>query len=133
MSLTELHPYYVNLLCHEIWKIEKQPELEDVLHCWKICYETHEDRLIADLEKLTAKQKNILKMLAINPTIEPTGQHFTQVSKTSASSINQTIKTLLEKDMAFKIKKVDPAVPQWELNQVRVLDPLLSFALKKYA
>lgn len=133
MSLTELHPYYVNLLCNEIWKIAKTPELEDVFNCWQTCYDTHEDRLIADLEKLTIKQQDILKALALNPTVEPTGQSFISVSKVPGSSIGQTIKLLLNKDMVYKVKRVDEAVPQLELNQFRVLDPLLAFALKKYA
>ena len=28
MALTELHPYYVNLLCNEIWKIKSMPSLD---------------------------------------------------------------------------------------------------------
>jgi hypothetical protein len=133
MSLTELHPYYVNLLCNEIWKKSKLPGLDDVFDCWHICYEQHKDRLIAELEKLTIKQQDILKALALFPAIEPTGQSFISASKMPASSINQTIKLLVDKDMVFKVKKIDEAVSQWVVNQVRVLDPLLAYALKKYA
>lgn len=49
------------------------------------------------------------------------------------SSINQTIKSLIDKDMAYKVKKLDEAVPQALLQQIRVLDPLLAYALRKYA
>lgn len=133
MLLTELHPYYVNLLCNEVWKKQTPPAFDDILDCWQICYETHEDRLIADLEKLTKKQQDILKALALYPAIEPTGQNFVHAAKMPASSINQTIKLLLDKDMVYKIKKIDEAVPQLILNQIRVLDPLLAFALRKYS
>lgn len=133
MSITELHPYYVNLLCHELWKLKKPPEIDDIFDAWQHCYNTNEPRLIAELEKLTTKQQNILKALAINPSIEPTGHQFVSTAKTSASSINQIIKSLRSKDMIYKIKKLDDAIPQLKLNQIRVLDPLLAYALRKYA
>ncbi|OGV47925.1 MAG: hypothetical protein A3F46_05835 [Legionellales bacterium RIFCSPHIGHO2_12_FULL_42_9] len=132
IALTELHPYYVNLLCNEVWKLNAIPSLDAIFDCWQRGYEVHEDRLIADLDKLTAKQQDILKALALNPVIEPTGQGFVRASKTAASSIAQTIKLLMYNDMVYKIKKVDPRTPQIELNQLRVLDPLLAYALRKY-
>lgn len=133
MSLTELHPYYVNLLCNEVWKLNTWPELDDIFDCWQVCYEVQEDRLKAELEKLTAKQQDILKALAIYPTNEPTGHNFVSAARTPPSSINQTMKILFDKDMIYKVKKIDEAIPQLELNQIRVLDPLLGYALKKYA
>jgi hypothetical protein len=48
------------------------------------------------------------------------------------SSIRQTIKSLAEKDMIYKIKKEDIAIPNLKIGQIRVLDPLLAFALRKY-
>lgn len=132
MALTELHPYYVNLLCHELWKLDHLPTIDDVFACWQECYITHEERLIAELEKLTAKQQDILKALAMNPVVEPTGHNFVSASKTSASTINQTIRTLVNKDMVYKVKLFDAALPNLQLGQLRVLDPLLSYALKKY-
>lgn len=132
MALTELHPYYVNLLCHELWKCEKLPDVETVFSAWKDCYLAHEDRLIADLEKLTAKQQDILKALAMYPSLEPTGQDFVSASKTPASSINQTMRVLRNKDMVYQVKRLDDMLPQLQLNQLRVLDPLLSYALKQY-
>lgn len=133
VALAELHPYYINLLCNEVWRLEAAPKIEDIFNCWQTCYETHEDRLVADLEKLTFKQQDVLKALAISPAIEPTGQSFVSAARMAASSINQTIRSLLDKDMVYKVKQLDVAVPQWELGQVRVLDPLLAYALRKYA
>jgi len=133
MTLTELHPYYVNMLCHEVWKNKHLPTMEAIFAAWQKCYEAQEDRLITELDKLTAKQKDILKALAVQPTIEPTGHSFVRVSQMPASSISQTIRALLDKDMVYRIKKIDEAVPALEKNQIRVLDPLLAYALKKYA
>lgn len=133
MSMTELHTYYVNLLCHELWKLKEIPEIDDVFACWEDCYNMHEERLIADLEKLTTKQQDILKALAIYPSVEPTGQSFVSAAKTPASTINQSIRLLLNKDMVYKVKQLDELLPQLKQNQVRVLDPLLGYALKKYS
>ena len=133
MALTELHPYYVNLLCHELWQLKKAPDMDDVFACWQNCFVIHEDRLISDLEKLTSKQQDILKALAINPSVEPTGQSFVSTSKAPISSITQILKVLLNKDMVYKVKFEDEALSQCKLNQLRILDPLLSYALKKYA
>lgn len=132
--LTELHPYYVNLLCHELWRASQLPtHIDTVLDAWEMCYKTHEDRLIAELEKLTPKQQDILKALAIQPVITPTGLNFSSRAKASSSTINQTIHSLAHKDMVFRVKQLDDALPQIKLNQWRVLDPLLAYALKKYA
>lgn len=133
MALTELHPYYVNMLCHEVWKSKQLPSVDTVFDSWQRCYEAQEDRLIAELEKLTAKQKDVLKALAVQPTAEPTGHAFVSGSKMPTSSISQTVKVLLDKDMVYKVKKLDEAIPALELNQIRVLEPLLAYALKRYA
>ncbi len=133
IALTELHPYYVNLLCNELWNLDNLPTYDDVFAAWQVCYETHEDRLIADLEKLTIKQQDVLKALAMHPAVEPTGQKFLSHSKMAASSVTQNIKSLLDKDMLYKVKKLDPILPQIYLHQIRVLDPLLAYALRKYS
>lgn len=133
MVLTELHPYYVNLLCHEIWKNDSIPSLNKINNCWQICYEMHEDRIFSDLEKLTPKQQDVLKALALHPVTEPSGHNFVKATNMPTSSIMQTIKALLAKDMIYKVKKTDTSLPQISLNQIRILDPLLAFALRKYA
>lgn len=133
MALTELHPYYVNLLCHTLWLRAQSPQIDDVFACWQDCYDTHEDRLIADLDKLTAKQQDILKALALHPSVEPTGHGFVSAAKIPASTINQTIRVLLNRDMVYKVKRLDDALPHLQHNQLRVLDPLLAYALQKYA
>lgn len=133
-ALTELHPYYINLLCHELWQASTPPERSDsVIDAWEICCQTHEDRFVAELEKLTAKQQDILKALAIQPVTTPTGLVFSHRTKASVSTINQTMRSLMDKDMIFKVKKLDDALPHVKLNQLRVLDPLLAYFLTKYA
>ncbi len=133
MAITELHPYYVNLLCHELWKLEQVLEVDDVYESWNACFDAHKDRLVAELEKLTTKQQDILKALATHPVVEPTGHNFISASRTPASTINQSIKSLINKDMVYRVEHLDKLLPQLKQNQLRVLDPLLAYALRKYS
>lgn len=132
MSLTELHPFYVNMLCNELWSLNTLPNVDNVFEAWTRCYETEERRLIAELEKLSANQQNLLKIIAAQPVIEPTGQQFLVNTGMAYSSIRQTINSLEKKDMLYKVKIEDEAIPSLKLRQIRVLDPLLAFALQKY-
>jgi AAA+ ATPase superfamily predicted ATPase len=133
LILSELHPFYVNLLCNEGWKEKKIPLIEEVTKAWMACYETEERRLISELEKLTANQQDILKSLAQNPVNEPNSQRFLSEAGLSLSSVRAGIKSLLEKDMIYCVKKEDTHVPSLQKGQYRVLDPLLAYALRKYS
>jgi len=73
-----------------------------------------------------------LKTLAVEPTKEPTGQAFSARSGIAVSSLYQSIKSLIEKDMLFTVKNTDEYVSVFKLGQVRVLNPLISFYLKQY-
>lgn len=133
MTLTELHPFYVNLLCNELWKNNKDPTIGDVSAAWHTCYTTEERRLVVELERLTSNQQDILKALALEPIYEPSGQKFLSLLKLPLSSTRIGIKTLLEKDLIYIVKKEDPNLPGIKKGQYRVLDPLLGLALRKYA
>lgn len=43
------------------------------------------------------------------------------------------MKSLLEKDMVYRVKKEDINIPSLKEGQYRVLDPLLAYALRKYS
>jgi uncharacterized protein len=133
MVYTELHPFYVNLLCNELWHKDSFPDSEDVYKAWYSCFEKEERRLVAEIEKLTNNQQAVLKALALCPIIEPTGQQFLKTLGMAYSSIRQTIKSLSEKDMIYVVTKEDVAIPTLKVRQIRVLDPLLAFVLRKYS
>ncbi|MEM1244103.1 MAG: AAA family ATPase [Pseudomonadota bacterium] len=133
INYTELHPFYVNLLCDRVWRNKTLPNVDIVTNAWLECYEIEERRLIAELEKLTNNQQIVLKALAINPITEITGQRFLHLVPIAYSSVRQSVRSLYEKDMLYIVKKQDEAIPSLKLNQYRVLDPLLAFALRRYA
>jgi len=132
MSCAELHPFYVNMLCNELWSLDTLPCFDNVIDAWYRCFETEERRLVSELEKLTTNQQDLLKSIAINPVIEPTGQKFLATTGMAYSSIRQTIKSLTEKDILYRVQDEDEAVSNLKRGQIRVLDPLLAFALRKY-
>ncbi len=132
MTLTERHPFYVNLLCHQIWQ-GTYPGIEHIEICWQSCMEQETYRIRSELEKLSRNQQQVVQALAIESTAEPTGQAFSTRSGLAVSSLHQTIKTLFEKDVIYKVTHVDPTVPLLKLNHTRVLDPLIARYLKRYA
>jgi len=120
------------MLCSKLWDMNTLPDVDSVFVAWSRCFEDEERRLISELEKLTTNQQDLLKALAIKPVTEPTGQQFLITIGMAYSSIRQTIKTLSAKDMIYKVKNEDGALPNLKQGQIRVLDPLLAFALRKY-
>lgn len=133
LTMTELHPFYVNMLCNELWKNNKIPTLNSVSTAWQTCYEQEERWAISEIEKLTTNQQELLKALALQPTHEPTGQHFAAFSGLSTASIRMGLKSLIDKDMVYEIKKEESLLPFLKLGEYRVLDPLIAYALRRYS
>ncbi len=132
LSLTECHPFYVNLLCSQLWKNHKLPTIDDVISAWLACFELEERRLIAEIEKLTDNQQDLLKALTVNIVNEPTSQAFLSTLGMASSSVRLGIKYLLENDMVYIVKNEDPNLPAIKKGQYKVLDPLLAYFMRKY-
>ncbi|MCL5260886.1 MAG: ATP-binding protein [Gammaproteobacteria bacterium] len=132
ITYTELHPFYVNFLCSELWKADIAPDIDAVTNAWEYCFEIEERRLIAEIEKLTGNQREVLKAVAKQPVLEPTAHQFLTNVGLAYSSVHQAMKVLFEKDMLYKVKNEDNAILNSQIGQIRVLDPLLAYALRKY-
>lgn len=130
-TLTELHPFYINFLSHQVWQSKELPTIQTIETCWEICLDEETRRIRAEIEKLNKNQQNILKTLAIEPTQEPTGKAFSDRSGAPTSSLHQTIKVLFEKDMVFEVSQLDPCVSIFKIKQIRVMDPLMAYYLKR--
>lgn len=133
MILTELHPFYVNMLGTALWQSEHLPtKEEEVSAAWEKCFDQEKRRLMAELEALSLNQQRVIKYLAKNPAIEPYSKTVLNDVNLSISSMRQCIKVLLEKDMVYRITIEDALVGTLKKNQYRVLDPLLSYALRRH-
>ena len=120
LTLTERHPYYVNVLCEQLWKQNNPPSWEDVEATWQGYLFSHKTIIIGDVINLTINQKKCLNALAQQPTQEPFSQAFQHSTNLSLSSLRQAIDTLYKKDIIFKDNE----------GYVRVLDPGVSSLMR---
>lgn len=133
IKLTESHTFYVNMLCNQLWSLNKIPDVDEIDIAWECCANLEQRRVVAELEKLTKNQQDLLKVLALTPTTEPSSQQFLNRVGKAYSSVRLGIKSLLEKDMLYIVNKVDPALPMLQIGQIRILDPLMAYVVRKYS
>lgn len=127
LSLTKCHPYYVNALCRQIWKLEESPAVNIVQKTWFGYINTQKNWIRDDLVNLTPNQRNIIGALAYAPTAEPYGNEFVRHLNIGASSIKKSLSILLRKDFVYKdsnngkFRVLDPVVEAY-LHQIKYFD-----------
>ena len=131
LKLTECHTFYVNYLCNKVWTLNHPPKPEEIEQIWEVCFQDEQRRLRAELEKLSVNQQEVLKQLALLPTALVNGQAFVAQTGLALSSIRQTIQALIDRDLIYQVTEVDPYLSTFKCHEYRVLDPLMSFGLKK--
>lgn len=129
MRYTEAHAYYVNLLCSALWELDHIPSIDEVNSIWLSCVSHEKSRIVDELNNLTHSQKDILKGIALFPTDKPTGIEFTKMLKRPVSTINQSIKSLMEKDIIYKIEHEDSELLQKKAGIFWVLDPMIKYMI----
>jgi predicted transcriptional regulator len=125
MRFTEAHVYYVNLLCSALWALDNVPTIDNVTNAWYICANHERSRIIDELNNLTHSQKDVLKGVALYPTDKPTSIEFTKNIKRPVSTINQSIKSLTEKDIICRIEDEDPELLYKKTGFYWILDPMI--------
>jgi uncharacterized protein len=100
MTLTEQHTFYVNRLCRLLWKNEQKPSFETIKRTWEN-YVHSEQWIAEDISKLTANQRNIMKALAKQPTVEIYGEYIRKSTNIPGSSIEKTVLSLKKMDMIY--------------------------------
>ena len=77
LTISELHPYYVNLLCDKLWDYSKKPTVSDVNHCWEEALVENSGKIIADLEPLNTNRMKVVNTIALlNAVNEPNSKLF---------------------------------------------------------
>jgi AAA+ ATPase superfamily predicted ATPase len=132
MTLTELHPFYINLLGNELFKQNKLPDEKNVTLAWFACFENEQRRLVAEVEPLTLNQQKVLKAIALEPVSEPYSNKFSNASGVSVASLQSCFNILLEKDMIYQVNFEDETIETLQVGQYRVLDPLLALSLRQH-
>ncbi len=103
LSLTERHPFYVNSLCHELWKQKKLPvQSDDVLNAWGCVVEERVSPIRAEFSQLSASQKAILNNLADEPEKQITSIGFITKLLLPTTTIKDGFRQLQNKDLVYK-------------------------------
>ncbi len=104
-TLTELHPYYVNLLCNKLWELNSIPTLEQINSCWDKALFENSGKVIADLDSLNSNRIKVLTTIAgLGKVDEPNGKDFLDKVKLPLSSVQNAIKYLKEHDYLYEIE-----------------------------
>jgi uncharacterized protein len=122
-SITELHPYYINLVCGRVYiQIDKVPTKSDVQTIWTNYLNEEKSKTAMELAKLSLTQKKMMILIAH-------GQHKQLSSKKTTRSINSTsgtvvkaLKSLIEKDYLFEDSS----------QGYRIVDPLVRSSIQSF-
>ena len=98
-ELTELHPFYMNVLCQYLWEEEEPPSSQQVNEIWKVFVKNQKKIISHDLTSLSINQKKMMAALAKNPVQEAQSIEFISPLKISASSAQQAIEVLIQNDV----------------------------------
>ena len=116
---TELHPYYMNVLCQLLWESDKCPSVDYIDETWHKYVKAQRQIISHDIFSLSPNQRKVISVLAKLPTKEIQSSEFTAPIKISASSAQQALDVLLAKDLVYR--EVD--------KTYRVLDPAMRYYL----
>ncbi|WP_018300812.1 AAA family ATPase [Fangia hongkongensis] len=118
VNMTELHPYYVNYLCMEIWdRYETIPSMEQVKIAWASLCEQIFPYIKEDVKGLSPNQKRVLKYLSQYPFGKTLDQTLlVEIGIRNYSSAKQALEYLKTKDLIYYSLKD---------NQYHIYDPLL--------
>lgn len=121
-KITELHPFYMNVLCQIIWENDFLPTVDWINEAWLNYVKTQRHVISHDITDLSPNQRKIITALGKRPTKEIQSAKFTAPLKISASSAQQAVEVLLYKDLIYRDKNgfyyiLDPAI-RYYLNVV---------------
>jgi uncharacterized protein len=115
MTLSECHPFYLNLICQQLWADDLFPTQAKVCSLWQQYVSNNQSTWADMLASLSNNQKSALRSLAWQPTNQPYAREYLLMTQLTIASQKQAIDALLEKDYIYK----DP------LGIFRLRDPAL--------
>jgi len=119
LQVSKCHPYYVNALCHRLWRQPAPVTASDVKNEWACFVNQESDNITAQAGGLAAGQRSVIIGLADSPQENLTGKVFLQRIRLAASSCAQAARALKAADLIY----------QREDGAWSVLDPLMESVL----
>ena len=99
---TELHPYYMNVLCQVIWERDDIVSSEEIDNLWYNYVKSQRYIISHDVMTLSVNQRRIITALAKSPVMEIQSAKFTTPLKISASSAQQSVEKLIRSSLVYK-------------------------------
>lgn len=118
LSLTELHPFYVNMLCDKLLDYKKMPEDGDIDNVWQQCLFENKGKIISDLSSLNTNRTKVLMTIALwKEVTEPNSKKFLDAIRLPLSSVQNALQYLLNYDYIYEsegaLKLVDPLMREF--------------------
>lgn len=121
IELTENHPYYVNILCRQLWQSDCLPTQSIVKREWDDYVERQSAWIVTDIDNLTLNRRKLIWALAHEPTNEPQGQEFSARAGLSPSGTSKSLVDLQRLDLIYKDQE----------GYYRLMDPAIAYFLSK--
>ena len=122
LTITERHPYYVNVLCHKLWFLDELPTEKDIEKTWHSYALDEKTNVINEVSLLSLNQAKMLIAIAkYGDEISPMSKEFISLTKFSLSSASQSVKTLEKKDYLMLNAK----------NEYKLVDPLIKYIFQE--
>lgn len=120
IQVTDIHPYYVNVLCQNLWLEEQLPDSEKIEAVWGHYVRGNRGIIVDDILDLTLNQKKMLSALALSPIREIYSSETMVQLKLTPASVKRVVESLLDKDLIYIKNKeycvLDPAIRYYLLN-----------------
>ena len=98
MDCTQQHPYYVNVLCRHLWREKTPPSVKKAKEAWHQYVQYERGRVISDINKLSNNQRELLILIANEPTDTPYAEHYLSRVNFARGSVRNILKALVEQD-----------------------------------
>lgn len=114
-TLSERHPYYLNLICNQAWANNYFPTTENMMLAWQHYIESEKTIFSSEISGLSNNQKLLLLALANHPTKQPFHNDYLKTTGLSVSSQKQAFNKLLALDFILQNESgifcvLDPAM-----------------------
>lgn len=117
-QFTELHPYYINVLCGRIWSIftDTPPtHIQQIEKIWLEYIEEQKSDVAKELSFLSDLQKRLIINIALGNNIHLSGKINLIKLNSSSAAISKTLKLLQERDyiiqnMTGHYELIDPLI-----------------------
>ena len=122
-TATELHPYYINVLCGRIWDIftEKSPTRNTQIEkIWTDYTEEQKSEIAKELSLLSELQKKLIISIALGNNRNLTGKKVLQRLNTTSAAVVKALNVLEDRDYIYASAN----------GGYNVLDPLIKMSIK---